>query len=242
MISSTHGQSSSRAASNADLSTLPLWSRGCAPRALRKAHAIIAFALPLCAALPARAEEPDLRSDAASAGSEAPAEELESTPSDADISEALASPAQGGGASNPEPSLERRARLDPPPAEPMPPAPPVSAPVTSGSGSGRLLGLRLPTFIAFGIGGLGAGGAVVTHLAAVAPYTDPKLGCNGRCADGSHTLGMTSTILAGLAVGALGTGVVLALSEPAREKKPLAPVLKMSVSPSKAAASASWAF
>jgi hypothetical protein len=103
------------------------------------------------------------------------------------------------------------------------------------------LGVRLPTFIAFGLGSLGVGGAVVARLAAAAPYSDPKLGCVGRCADSSHTLGMTSTILAGIAVAAVGTGVVLAVSEPAREKKPLAPVLKMSVSLSKAA-SASWTF
>jgi hypothetical protein len=117
-----------------------------------------------------------------------------------------------------------------------------SAPPAPASDKAAPLGLRLPAFIAFGIGGLGAGGAVVTHLAATTPYVDPKLSCNGRCADGSHTLGLTSTILTGLAIGAIGTGVVLVLSEPSREKKPLAPVLKMSLSPRKASASASWAF
>ncbi len=227
---------------------MPVWIRGFASRALRRTHAIIAFVLPLCVAAEATAEEPNFESDAAETplllamADETPPAELATIPSAQVISEAPPAEAQGGAASNIEPRLEPPARTDPPLPKPERRLPPASAATLPASGNGVLLGLRLPTFIAFGIGGLGAGGAVVTRLAATAPYTDPKLSCNGRCADASHTLGMTSTILTGLAVGALGTGVVLALSEPAREKKPLAPVLKMSVSPSKAAASASWTF
>ena len=215
---------------------MPVWIRGCAPRLLRRTHAIIVIVLPICVAAPALAEEPNFPADVDTA---APAEAL---PSEQQVCEAPHAEPQGGAASNSDPRVAQAARLDPSPSEPVARLPAVSAPDTPAAAKGTLLGLRLPTFIALGIGGLGAGGAVVTHLAATAPYTDPKLGCNGRCADGSHTLDMTSTILAGLAVGALGTGVVLALSEPARDKKPLAPVLKMSVSPSKAAASASWTF
>jgi hypothetical protein len=221
---------------------MPVWIRG-AQRVPRAARTIIAFVLPLSVAPAAAAEEPKSACNAcAPSPDETLPAEPEATPSEQDVSEAPPAEAQGGAAPNFEPSLARETHPDAASSHPVPRLPPVSAADAAGAAQGPPLGLRLPTFIAFGIGGLGAGGAVVTHLAATAPYTDPKLGCNGRCADGSHTLGMTSTILAGLAVGALGTGVVLALSEPSREKKPLAPVLKMSVSPSRAAASASWAF
>lgn len=182
------------------------------------------------------AEEAEARCDAC----EAPAAEaldgaaVEATSPAPDVSEAPSSPAQGATPQN----SERPPEL----AGPSVPAPAALPAPSAAAQSSALLGVHLPEFIAFGLGGLGAGGAVVTRLAATAPYVDPKLSCNGRCADGSHRLGMTSTLLAGLAVGAVGTGVVLVLSEPARERKPLAPVLKMSVSPSKAAASASWTF
>jgi hypothetical protein len=230
------------------LSNVPVWIRGFAPRVLRRTHAIIALTLPLCVAASATAEEPLSQPAAAemplllAMADDTPPVELETIPSAQEVSEAPPAEAQGGTASNLEPHVVEPPRIDAPLPEPARHLPPASPANTPASVNGPTLGLRLPTFIAFGLGGLGAGGAVVARLAATTPYTDPKLGCNGRCADGSHTLGMTSTILAGLAVGALGTGVVLALSEPAREKKPLAPVLKMSVSPSKAAASASWAF
>ena len=121
--------------------------------------------------------------------------------------------------------------------KPLPPPPVVKK-------EPRLLGIRLPAFIALSVGGLGAGGAVVTRIASNWPSTDLKGSCNGHCTDGAHTLQTTSTILTGIAVAAAGTGVVLALSNPGHARKRLAslPVLGMSVSPSKAAASASWTF
>src|SRR5439155_15671245 len=97
----------------------------------------------------------------------------------------------------------------------------------------RLLGIRIPAFIALSVGGLGAGGAVVTRIASNWPSTDLKGACNGHCTDGAHTLQATSTVLTGIAVAAVGTGVVLALSDPGHTRKHLAslPVLGMSVSP-----------
>lgn len=234
-----------RAALNDHLSKEPVRIRGHALRVLPRARAIIALTLPLCVASAAAAEEPNSRADCCTAPEVAQpsAPEAPEASTEQEVSEAPPAEAQGATTAIFDVHVAPRPRLDAPPVETAERTPPPSAqPSTGAPASAPLLGVRFPAFIAFGIGSLGAGGAVVTRLVAAAPYTDPKLGCNGRCADGSHSLGLTSTILAGLAVGAVGTGVVLVLSEPAREKKPLAPVLKMSVSPSKAAASASWAF
>ena len=108
----------------------------------------------------------------------------------------------------------------------------------------RVLGVRVPAFVALSLGGLEAGGAVVTRLVANWPSADPKLGCVAHCSEGSRTLETTSTILAGIAVASVGTGLVLALSDPgtARKRLAMAPVLGMSVGTHKAAASASWRF
>jgi hypothetical protein len=124
------------------------------------------------------------------------------------------------------------------PAESKPLPPPIA------TSEPRLLGIRLPAFIALSVSGLGAGGAVVTRIAANWPSTDLKGSCTGHCTDGAHTLQTTSAILTGIAVAAAGTGVVLVLSDPGHAPKRFAslPVLGMSVSPRKAAASASWAF
>jgi len=224
------------------LSNVSIRIRARAPSACRGVYVFVAVALSATVATPALAEDQDSRCDACSPPSsdDGVTSVPEATSTVPDVSETDPPRSQGGTVTNFEPEVDRDAA-------------PAGAGSGVGAGSGfasaagasnqpMVLGLRFPEFLAFGIGGLGAGGAVVTRLAASAPYTDPKLGCNGRCADGAHTLSATSTILAGLAVGAVGTGVVLALSGSTRETKPLAPVLKMSVSPSRAAASASWTF
>jgi hypothetical protein len=139
-----------------------------------------------------------------------------------------------------DPALPSEPVASLPPLAPVDEKPATAASQTKGP---LFLGLRLPTFIALSVGSLGAGGAVVTRIAASGP-PNPQIGCNAHCSDGSHTLGTTSTILAGIAGAAVGTGLVLALSEHRQGPRQLAltPVLKMSVSPSKAAASASWSF
>ena len=107
-----------------------------------------------------------------------------------------------------------------------------------------MLGVRVPAFVALSIGSLSAGGAVVTRLAGNWPSPDPKNNCVGHCSDGSHKLETTSSILAGIAVAGVGTGLVFALSDPGKARKRLAvaPVLGVSVSSNKAGASASWRF
>lgn len=224
------------------LSTLTFWIR--ARRALvRRTHSAAIVALAKCIAPSAAAEEPATPAvcDSATKSSD------ESEPAAA--STATAAGTEVSGAQAPasqvvvEPNLE-----EPYPAEvaidTTAAADTKPAPAPSPKKETRLLGIRLPAFIALSVGGLGAGGAVVTRIASNWPSTDLKGGCNGHCTDGAKTLQTTSTILSGIAVAAAGTGVVLALSNSGKAHKRLAslPVLGMSVSPSKAAASASWTF
>ncbi len=231
-----------RAVSDERLSTISLWIR--ARRALlRKTHSAALVALAKCIAPPAAAEEPAkvaVYDSAAESGKtfDPVAASTETAPR-VDVSGADDSGAQVAVVPNSEPrSAEPVAVEADPPADIKPPPPPVV------KKEPRLLGIRLPAFIALSVGGLGAGGAVVTRIASNWPSTDLKGSCNGHCTDGAHTLQTTSTILTGIAVAAAGTGVVLALSNPGHAPKHLAslPVLGMSVSASKAAASASWTF
>jgi hypothetical protein len=221
------------------LNITPLWIR--ARLALvRNIHAAITLALATCVALPAAAEEPSVAKPAAnpavSSNESAPAVETTPAPSDDDLSEADSSESQGVSDIN----------FDAPPVDvavSTPSVEPKDAPPPSKSKTPRVLGVRVPAFIALSLGSLSAGGAVVTRIASNWPSADPK-GCNGRCPEGSHTVQTTSTILAGIAVAAVGTGVVLALSDPgkARKRFAMAPVLGVSVSSNKAGASAAWRF
>jgi hypothetical protein len=106
----------------------------------------------------------------------------------------------------------------------------------------RFLGLSLPAFLALGAGGLGAGGALVTHMAASTPYSDPRLGCSGPCSDRPHNLALASNVLTGFAAAALGTGLVLAFFDNHHPQPALRPQLKLSLGPRKAGASAAWSF
>ena len=108
-----------------------------------------------------------------------------------------------------------------------------------------LLGLRLPAFIAFGVGGLSTGGAVATKLAAMSSAQNSD--CGASCSDArvarSKTLSATSTVLAGVAAAGIGTGIVLWLCSPAdSERGGLAPALRFRVSTQKAVAGVVWKF
>jgi hypothetical protein len=209
---------------------------------VRKTHSAALVVLAKCIAPAAAAEEPAAPAVCDSAAKPAESSAPAAAPADSaprvDISGAFDSRAQVGVAPNSEQPAPEPASAAVPQAD----VKPVPAPVVKKEP--RLLGIRLPAFIALSVGGLGAGGAVVTRIASNWPSADLKGGCAGHCSDGAHTLQTTSTILTGIAVAAAGTGVVLALSNPGHARKNLAslPVLGMSVSPSKAAASASWTF
>jgi hypothetical protein len=105
---------------------------------------------------------------------------------------------------------------------------------------------RLPAFIAFGVGGLSASGAIATGLIANGRYNDPS-NCSTHCTDShtlsSRTLAVTSGILAGVAAAGIGAGVVLLLTKPAHaERNRLVPALRLKLSAEKAAAGAVWRF
>jgi hypothetical protein len=106
--------------------------------------------------------------------------------------------------------------------------------------------LRLPAFVALGVGGLSASGAIATGLIASGRYNDPA-NCSTQCNDShtisSKTLAVTSGILAGVAAAGVGVGVVLLLTNPAHaEQNSLVPKLRLRVSAERAAAGAVWTF
>jgi hypothetical protein len=72
---------------------------------------------------------------------------------------------------------------------------------------------RLPAYIAFGVGGLAAAGAVLTGVLAQTEYDDAKAGCAPNCTDddvaSGKSLAVTSTILTGVAVVGVSIGAVL---------------------------------
>lgn len=113
----------------------------------------------------------------------------------------------------------------------------------SSKGPTRILGLSLPAFIALGAGGISAGGALLTHMAASSPsYSDPKQSCAGPCSDNPQTLALASKLLGAFAAAAISTGLVLAVTDSGPKKADFKPSLRLNLSPKKAAASALWTF
>jgi len=127
-------------------------------------------------------------------------------------------------------------------AAPPPPAPPTEQPSTKPEPN------RLPAFIALGVGGVLAGGAVATGLMANSRYDDAKNSCSPRCNDsqlsGSRSLAITSTVLTGGAVVGVGVGVVLLLltRSDADQLSRTAPRLDVALGPKAAAAGVAWSF
>jgi hypothetical protein len=111
------------------------------------------------------------------------------------------------------------------------PAPPVPAP--------KSFHLRLPAFIALGIGGLSAGGAAV--LATVTPRNDPRLNCTGPCAEGARRVALTAVLASTAAVG-LGVGVALLVISPKTKEPSLSPQVGVKLNLRKASATALWRF
>lgn len=103
--------------------------------------------------------------------------------------------------------------------------------------------LRLPAFIVLGVGGLSAGGAVVTGIVERNRQYDPKYDC-ARC-DGDRALdqklSLATKVLAGVAALGVSTGLVLLLTAP-KEKGTFTPSLGVNVSGSKATAKVTWKF
>jgi len=138
-----------------------------------------------------------------------------------------------------------------PSAAAPPPAPPTAAPAQLPAPlppAPRAEPNRMPAFIALGVGGVMAGGSLVTGLIAKSKYDDAKASCSPRCSDaelsGSRTFAITSTVLTGAAVLGVGLGIALLLTtdgdgDAVGSTKPR---FDVALGPSAAAASAAWSF
>ncbi len=90
---------------------------------------------------------------------------------------------------------------------------------------------RSPAFIALGIGAAATAGAVLTGLVAQLEYDEKKESCVRPCPDSELALGkgmaLANTVLAGVAVVAVGVGVTLYLSS--EEEAPTASSVDLAV-------------
>jgi hypothetical protein len=107
-----------------------------------------------------------------------------------------------------------------------------------------ILGLRLPTFIAFGLGGLSAGGALATSYAATRG-NDPAT-CDSRCTDRhvrQKALLVTTGVLTGVAAAGVGIGITLMLKAPkSPTRDAIRPRFDLGLSGQKAVAKVGWVF
>jgi tetratricopeptide (TPR) repeat protein len=139
--------------------------------------------------------------------------------------------------------------LAPAPA-PAPAAPPKAAPVSAAVAAPKTKPEpnRLPAFIALGVGGVMAGGSLVTGIIAKGKYDDAKNSCGHRCSDAqlssSRTFAISSTVLTGAAVLGVGLGVGLLLTSDGDGDAvgSAAPRFDVALGPKLAAASALWSF
>jgi tetratricopeptide (TPR) repeat protein len=131
----------------------------------------------------------------------------------------------------------------PSPAPSAPPGAPVApdrAPATQPN--------RLPAYIAFGVGGLAAAGAVLTGVLAQSEYDDLEQRCAPNCPDdevsSGKTLALTSTILTGVAVVGVGVGAYLFFTGQPVERAASARRwdVSLEVAPERAGARAVWRF
>lgn len=107
-----------------------------------------------------------------------------------------------------------------------------------------ILGLRLPTFIAFGLGGLSAGGAIATSYAATRG-NDPST-CDSRCTEHGvrkKALLITTGVLTGMAATGVGIGITLMLNAPKNPTRDaIRPRFDLGLSGEKAVAKVGWVF
>jgi tetratricopeptide (TPR) repeat protein len=135
----------------------------------------------------------------------------------------------------PEPAAPQPA--PPPPAvapTPPPPAPPPSEPAEPN---------RVPAYVALGLGGVAAAGAILTGIFAKAEYDDAKDSCDDHCTDeqvsSGRTLAVTSTVLTGFAIVGAAVGATLWLTAGSgSEQASVRPALGLRIEPQSAAARA----
>jgi hypothetical protein len=142
-----------------------------------------------------------------------------------------------------------------PPVEPTPlaqrfvlrapaPLPPLRMP-RSKYEEVRIWGLTIPTFVAYGLGGVSAGGAVVTGIAA-ARGNDPETCGDTRCTEHGvrqRALWITTGVLTGMAVAGLSLGVTFMVkAKTGSERDQIKPRLDLGFTGQKAVAKIGWVF
>lgn len=109
----------------------------------------------------------------------------------------------------------------------------------------RIWGLTIPTFVAYGLSGVSAGGAFVTGYAA-SHGNQPANCVDSRCTEGGvhqKALWITTGVLTGMAVAGLSFGVtfmIKAKTSPAHDS--IKPRLDLGLSGQKAEAKIGWVF
>jgi hypothetical protein len=109
----------------------------------------------------------------------------------------------------------------------------------------RIWGLTIPTFVAYGLSGVSAGGAVLTGYAA-RRGNDPSTCVDSRCTERGvreRMLGLTSGVLTGMAVAGLAVGVTFMIQSQGRSSRDVVkPRLDLGVSGERAMAKIGWVF
>lgn len=104
--------------------------------------------------------------------------------------------------------------------------------------------LRLPTYLAFGLGAISAGGAVATGFA-VQRGNDPTR-CDSRCTERAATdrrLLIATGVLTGAAAIGVGVGITLMIRAPKNPQRyAIRPRLDLGLSGQKAVAKVGWVF
>jgi hypothetical protein len=107
-----------------------------------------------------------------------------------------------------------------------------------------ILGMRLPTFIAFGLSGLSVGGAVATGYAATRG-NDPNT-CDSRCTEHGvrqRALLLTTGVLTGMAAAGVSIGLTLMFKAPKKPSRDaIYPRFDLGLTGQKAVAKVGWVF
>jgi tetratricopeptide (TPR) repeat protein len=128
----------------------------------------------------------------------------------------------------------------PPPLTSSPPPPPP--PLASGSPN------RGPAYIALGVGGAAAVGALITGIVANGKFKDAEKNCKPGCSDGTvnsiKSMALVSDVFTGVAVVGVGVGAVLYFTaKPSDEARASAkPTLRAGVGPGGGKLEATWHF
>jgi tetratricopeptide (TPR) repeat protein len=100
------------------------------------------------------------------------------------------------------------------PTATIPPSTPTASPVAAtGEPPPPAAPNRLPAYVAFGVGGAAAIGALVTGIVANGKFKDAEKTCKPNCSDSTvssiKSMAVVSDILTGVAVAGVGVGAVL---------------------------------